>query len=324
MRWYCVGFLLTLSLCVVAPPFLGDSAAKAQQAEGEIHMLAVGVCPPYRKHIPVDVCRHSVKHMTKNVLGNLNIKEDNIKVLLDADSTGNNFLQTLSDYKETLTKNDQLIVYLLLHGDAFHVWSEYYRPTGIVAEVSQTFVPPNEDILVFWTREEPSVPALALAQKDWLTAADVAEALDAVDAEVALILDSCSSGLFFQKLAEKALKVDNIDFVLTSSGPQQVSNFDPAVQISLFARELGNAISLPYVRNLGQAVEHARMTTVLHATAQCTDLLVTPEVFKVMFPALPVPTVRTSDGKVTPALWSCVQVPNVVDLTGKVSGLTIE
>lgn len=297
---------------------------QAQAADGDIHLLAIGVCPPYRKHIPVDVCRRSIRHITKNVMGNLEIRQENIKVLLDEESTGRNFLQTLAAYKENLSGNDRLIVYMLLHGDAFHLWADHYRSNAVVSEVNQTFVQPDEDILVFWTRNEPTVPALALAQKDWLTATEVADALDAVDAEVALLLDSCSSGLFFRKMADRALKVDNLDFIMTSAGPQQGANFDAGFQMSLFARELGDAISLPDVRNFGQAVEHARMTTVLHATAQCTDLLMTPEEFKVTYPALPVPAERTSDGQVSPALWSCVQVPTFVDLSGKVSDLTIK
>lgn len=304
----------------------GTGHAQTQGAsaeEGALHLLAVGVCPPYRKHIPVEVCRNSVNTIAKNVKENLKIEPDNIKVLLDEQTTGKNFLATLDNYKKTLKANDRLIVYMLLHGDAFHLWADSYDHAGVVGQVNETFVPPNEDILVFWTQEEPTVPALALAEKDWLTAAEVASELDAIEAQVALILDSCSSGLFFQRMADKALEVDNIDFMLTSAGAEQVSNFDTAVRISLFARELGDAINLPYVRNLGQAIEHARMTTVLHATAQCTDLLVKADQFKIMFPKLPIPSVQTADGKVTPALWSCAQVPSVVDLKGKVSALQI-
>lgn len=317
-----MGALLALLICAIADPTAAQSVSGPSE-EGELHFLAVGVCPPYRKLIPVEVCRKSVDRVVTNIKENLSIDPDNITILLDEKSTGPNFLATMEDYRKKLSSNDRLMVYLLLHGDAFDLWQSYYKPTGAVEQINRGFVRPEEDIMVFWTRNEPSVPALALAEKHWLTASEIAQALDSLDAQVGLILDSCSSGLYFQRLTDRALGADNIDFVLTSAGTEQFSNFDPDVHISLFAREFGAAIDLPYVRTLGQAIEHARMTTVLHAAAQCTDFLIDGDAFRLLFPHLPVPNVQTSDGKVTPAQWACVQVPNVVDLSGKVSALQI-
>ncbi|MBC6416933.1 MAG: hypothetical protein GDA47_03870, partial [Rhodospirillales bacterium] len=130
-----------------------------REAAGDVHLLAVAVCPPYRTSIPVEVCRKSARAITENLDGRMGIESQNIKTLLDEDSTAGNFLVTLEHYAERLQPNDRLIVYLLLHGDPFHLWANYYQPQGIVAELNKSFLDPQEDILVFWTEQEPTIPA---------------------------------------------------------------------------------------------------------------------------------------------------------------------
>lgn len=292
--------------------------------DGQTYLLAVGICPPYRAEIPVSTCRNSVKQVADNLTDNIDLRPENIKTLTDENSTGQNFLSTLHDYKNSLSENDRLLVYMLLHGDPYYEWEGFYDPQGAVGSASAAFVPPSEDVLVFWTKEQPTVPALALAQSDWLTASEVAKALDDIDAKVGLFLDSCSSGLFFRGMMNRAVTVNNIDFVMTSSGDNQVSNFDLAQSSSLFSREFSNALNLPGVQTLGAALQHARVTTVLHASAQCTTFVLPTAVYEEMYPDLPVPEPQTRDGQVTMPLWSCAQVPSIVDLTGEVSSIPIK
>jgi len=313
------GCLLSLALSAGGAQSSGAQEISGREAAGDVHLLAVAVCPPYRSSIPVEVCRNSARAITENLDGRMGIESQNIETLVDEDSTAGNFLATLEHYAERLQPNDRLIVYLLLHGDPFHLWANYYQPQGIVAELNKSFLDPQEDILVFWTEREPTVPALAIAQQQWLTASKVSAALGAIDADVALMLDSCSSSLFFQTLTRAIMAGGHIDYILTTAGSQQTAGMDQANTITLFAREFGNSIDLPYVTNFGQAVDRARMTTAMHAMAGCADAVLDADSFRQLYPQIPVPSVRTHKGEVAVPLWSCAQVPSVVDLSGKLS-----
>lgn len=323
MVWLAKGVTFALFVLGLAMTSQNSALAKGDD-KGELHLLVVSVCPPYREQIPVEVCRNSAKQVAESFKDNLPIEAKNIITLTDEAATGAHFMQTLDRLRSVTTASDRVIIYLQLHGDAFHVWAKYYQPNPVVQSINENFVKPNEDVLVFWTKDEPSVPAIAIAQRDWLTAGELIEAMDAVDAKVSLILDSCSSGLFFRALTQKALATDNIDYILTSAGAEQSSNFDASLRVSLFARELSESIALPTVRTFGEAVEQARITTVLNATAYCSKAIVSPNDYRMMFPLLTIPSAKTADGKVAPPLWFCAQVPSVVDLSGVTSAIAVQ
>lgn len=309
-------------LALALSPAAGPAAAQASNGTeaGKTYLLAIGVCPPYRKTIPVEVCRNAVKAIVDNVPHALGIAKENVISLTDEQSTGRNVLATLDKLSRKVTENDRLILYIILHGDAFYQWADSYRPSDVVKSINEAYFEPTEDIMVFWTQDEPTVPALALAQKDWMTVADFGAALDKIPGRVALILDSCSSGLFFSSFHEHAKGEPKIDYILTSSGPEQASNFDEAISIPLFASQLRDSLNMPTNDTFGEAVEQARMTTVLHATGLCMLQTFPADAYPLLFPTHPTPSARTHDGEVTPPLWYCAQVPTVVDYSGEMSG----
>lgn len=316
--------MMALAWAVACSAFALGAHAQTVAGTGSLHVLAIGVCPPYRTHIPVEVCRNSTSSITQAFETHVGVSKDNITTLIDENSTGRNFLKTLDDYKNTLTSDDRLLVYLLMHGDAFSDWANYYNATGWVSAVSAPLREENDDVLVFWTKDEPTVPALALAEKDWLSASEIATALESVKAKVSVILESCSSGLFFAGLSKHALPKPNVDFVVTSSGPNQVSNFDPSLKVSLFTREFTTATQVPTVTTFGQAIEQARVTTTIHASAQCASASIGARSYSGRYPDLPRPPAASGDDPVVVPLWSCAQVPNHIDLSGETSSLKLQ
>lgn len=91
----------------------------------------------------------------------------------------------------------------------------------------------------------------------------------------------------------------------------------------MFARELSESIDLPSVHTFGEAVERARITTVLNATAKCSKTIIEPDEFRLIFPHLAVPAERTPGGQVALPLWFCAQVPSVIDLSGETSAIAV-
>lgn len=293
------------------------SDVRSAYADGKTVLLAVSVCPPYRDHIPTQVCRNAAEAIAGKLAPALGIAADDVTILVDADSTARNVLKTLEHYSATLTADDRLLFYLNLHGDAFYLWADAYRLTGQIKRIDEEYFSPREDVLVFWTAEEPAVPALALAQKDWLTVADLAAALGRISAKVGLILDSCSSNLWFASMKARVDDVGSIDFVATSSGSEQVSNFDASLQIPLFTQQLTAALHLPTALTFGQAVEQARVATVLDATALCATAAMPQAQYMALY-SRPSPPAGPG-GLVTPPLWYCAQVPIAIDFSGELS-----
>lgn len=289
--------------------------------EGTTHLIAIGVCPRYRKHIPVEICRTAVNRVTSKLPPALGIAKGNVTSLVDEATSASNVLATRESIGAKLGASDRLVVYLVLHGDAFHLWADFSPSARApeIAAVNRSYFAGNEDLMVFWTKEEPTVPALALAEGDWMTVNDFAAALRKLPGHVALILDSCSSNLFFSSVHGALGEGSNIDFVLTSAGASQVSNFDSARTIPLLTGELLDALDLPSVRRFGEAVATAQRTTMLHATATCSLETLKASEFGALFAPLPVPAERTHDDMVSPPLWYCAQVPGVVDISGAMS-----
>jgi len=312
------GLSLAMSLAATSP-----AHSASESGPGKTYLLAVGVCPPYRQDFPSAVCKTAVDAVVANFSDALGIGKTDIVALTDKDATGAGLLAALADLRTRLTAADRLIVYLNAHGDTFGLWSGYYGAGGAIGEINARFYDPDEYVLVFWTKDEPTVPALALAQKDWLTVEEVVDAIDALPARVALILDSCSSGRAFSSMHLNVKESPRIDFVLASSGYEQISNINLARTMPLFTEQLVNALNLPMVGEFGQAVAHARMTTVLQAAALCSTMIIPVATFAQMFPGVPVPAEATHDKMVSPPMWLCVQVPSVADFSGKMSALPL-
>ena len=314
---------LLIACLAVATGLAVAAPLSAASGAGKTYLLAVGICPPYRHDIPVDACKTAIDAIVDNLGDALDIAKANIVTLADDKATGPGFLAALADFGARLTSNDRLILYLIAHGDMFGQWANYYGAGGAIGEVGDRFYRPDDYVLVFWTKDEPRVPALALAEKDWLTVDEVIDAVDALPAKVALILESCSSGRAFTGFHIGSRQSERIDFVLASTGAGQISNLNPGRSMPLFTEEFANALDLPTVDTLGEAVAHAQVTTVLRATALCSTITVPTAIFAQIFPGVPVPAEVTHDGLVSPPLWLCSQVPSVADFSGEMSAMPL-
>jgi hypothetical protein len=299
-----------------------DTSA-AETTTGKTYLLAIGICPPYRHTIPVVVCKNAVDAVVKEFGEALNIEKNDIIALVDEKATGPGFLAAIADLGKRLTPDDRLVLYLLAHGDTFGVWADYYGAPGPIAQINQSFHDPEDYLLVFWTKDEPTVPALSLAQKEWLEVDEVVDAIETLPSKVAVILESCSSGKIFGGFHLSAQKSERIDYMLVSAGAEQISNLNDGKTMPLFTQSLTNALDLPLVDTLGEAVSHARVITTLHSTAQCATMTMPQNIFPLVFPGVTVPNEVTHDGMVSPPLWMCAQVPSVADFSGDMSATTL-
>jgi hypothetical protein len=311
--------LLAIAIALCAAP----DAPRAAEGDGEVHLLAIGICPPYRRGISVEVCSNTVEELAVAAKGAGLVTAERTTLLTDEEATGPNVLATLSALSERLDRDDRLLLYVVAHGGTFGDWAAAYENDRLdLSRVTAGIVDPEDYVMAFWTREEPRVPALAIAERAWLTASTFLENIAQVPARVSLVLDSCDSGHAFEFFKREHDEAGRIDFLATSSMSVQLSNIDG--EHSLFGGELARAIGHPRARSLGEAFAHAATATVLKASAMCGSLRVHVDQWPRLFPDRPPPAARNADGFVSVPRWACTQVPTIVDTTGETSALPLD
>ena len=296
---------------LIPPPYQGR----------EEHLLAVGVVR-LRQDFPSAVCKTAVDAVVANFSDALGIGKTDIVALTDKDATGAGFLAALADLRTRLTAADRLIVYNA-HGDTFGLWSGYYGASGAIGEINARFYDPDEYILVFWTKDEPTVPALALAQKDWLTVEEVVDAIDALPAKVALILNSWFERPRLQQHASRCegVPVDRLRACL--GGLRADLQHQPRAHHAALHRAAGQRSQSADGQRVRPGGRACAQTTVLQAAALCSTMIIPVATFAQMFPGVPVPAEATHDKMVSPPMWLCVQVPSVADFSGKMSAVPL-
>lgn len=312
-------WLFAIALAISAAP----DASRAAEDAREVHLLAIGICPPYRQAIPVELCTDTVEGLAAAARRSGLVTAERTTLLVEDDASGPNVLDTLASLSERLDDNDRLILYVVAHGGTFGAWAAAYENNRLdLSRVRARLVDPKDYVMAFWTREEPRVPELAIAENAWLTARTFLHAVAQVPARVSLVLDSCDSGHVFEFFKREHDDIGEIDFLATSSTSLQLSNTDGGR--SLFGGELAKALGHPQARTFGEAFAHAATATVLKASAMCASLRIHTDQWPRLFPNRPAPAARNADGFVSVPRWACTQIPTIVDATGETSALLLE
>ena len=234
---------------------LGLSDLNADAPQGDIYLLAVGACPPYRHDIPLSVCTSAVDAIADGLKDALGISADRITKLTDASASGWSVLKAIDVLAKESGPNDRLIFYMNGHGGTFSEWAQFAYEPGDIREIDGTVDKPQDFILAFWTPEEPAIPALTVAENRWLSVGTLVEALEQFSGRIGLILDSCSSNKAFAQFHVLTDRSEKIDYFLASAGSHQVSSINFAHTMPIFTEALVNALDVPNTMTFGEAVE---------------------------------------------------------------------
>ena len=220
-------FCLAASFAIALLP--GGAAATDTVTGKTNHLMAIGICPPW-KSVDTGACDRSVGAMTTALTARLGIQQSNVTSLVNAAAT-NAGLQAAFAELGALGPNDRLIIYANLHSGAIDPAAE---------------AGPDNDVFVLWTQDRPAAVPFAIAEGDWIMASDFAGWVHALAAgEVILILDACESGavspLFIH--AHPQNDEDRPEAVIVSASADQFANFTADQSIALFTQQLAQTIA---------------------------------------------------------------------------------
>lgn len=276
--------IVTMALAVLGP-------APAAGAEIErTHLLAIGICPPWKPQSP-DICVRGVDSMVSALSARLNLTDADVTRVVNADATTAGLTQAFAGLSH-LGPSDRLIIFANLHAGSLDI------NAPATAE---------SDVFVLWTQEKPAVMAFAVAQGDWIHASDFAAMVHAVPAgEIIFILDACESGavdpLFIE--AHSGNDAARPEAVVTSARANQFSNFSADGSTALFTGILAEAIATAGP-DLGAAVALAAERTPAAAVPVCKGLA---DVFE----------------KMGVSQEACVQQPLAMDPAGLLSSVRFD
>lgn len=220
------------------------------------HIVAIGVCPPW-KNQPASICTKGVVEVTKTLSERLDIPTDNQHILLNEAATTQGVVTLANTLRHKMGPTDRLIIYANLHAGA----ADPSQPAG-----------PENDIFVFWSEKEPPATAFALAEQVWMQARDFASLILGLPAtEIIVFLDACesdaASSLLLHSHPDHA--PSQLTAVVTSASASQAALFAADQSQALFTQQLNLSLTKS-AGSLADAVTLAAKSTQSAATAICS------------------------------------------------------
>lgn len=227
--------------------FLGLGAGSAQAAT---HLISIGICPPW-KGMATTICSSSVDAMSTALAQRLSIPADNRHALLNEEATVaglHSFLDGLPDFGA----DDRVVLYALMHNGS-----------GVKGSAATA----ADDVMVFWSEDDPKITEFALAQGKWMKATDFAAAIHALGmGELVGVFDACESAALAHDVLHNAPENHNLRVATVASALSgQIANMNADLTAPLFSSELVPAFTrrdTPLVTLLQSVIENVAQDAV--------------------------------------------------------------
>ena len=208
-----------LLLCL-SGPVRGETA----EADISTHLIAIAICPPDHALISPEACHNTTDRLASSMSAAMNIPTQNIRVFVDEDAAGPNVLQAISDYSATVGPQDEILMYVTGHGAPYADWVNAWVQDAGMREMMAELRPRGEYLLQFWTETPDTVPGLAVVNESLMPVTRLLDAFGDFEGRLALIVESCSSGLLLENPDYLAQRYPFLDHLPVTSGPDQGSN----------------------------------------------------------------------------------------------------
>lgn len=256
------GFVAKLAL------LLAGSLAGAGSAQADDHILAIGACPGWAG-VPPAVCETAVTEMTRALATRYEVPKTNVHTLLNAQATVAGFVNFLNTLPP-IGADDRVFLYIVMHNGSGH---------------ENRAASDNDDILIFWSDEDPRIIEFALAEGKWLRARDFADAIGQVGmGTLVALLEDCQSGaLGLEILHETTPKTAHVA-TIASAKAGQYANLTMDYKQPLFSSLLISAMDGPgaplsdlLATVAGQVTDKSGPICVAHNVQPSTGSGFTPE-----------------------------------------------
>ena len=257
--------ILAGALAYLAVVFLATAAAASDR---RTHLLAVGICPPWKTGGQTSpACANNVAAIKKAIGPALGVNDADAHTLLDAEATYSGLDGALDRIATRAGPSDRVVLYFSVHGGALHQVADYRSEL----QHSGTFEPIHDTgVLMLWTLEQPFTTVSALEAKQWISGSDLARMIDRIEAaKLIILLDSCNAAIEFDAFASLDTATEKQRRAIVASARSwQFANFDRSGSMALFTSNLAPAISAA-ASSFAEAIEAAADKTRADAKTLC-------------------------------------------------------
>ncbi len=235
MRMASFVTIVIFYLCLLASPVSSAS-------EDDTFVFAVSACPPWKTKLLEDhakniayACQNNVEVFTTAIKEALDVPPENIFIHVDEQATYSRVEKGLKELADKVPENARVIMLFSFHGNLTDITD--------TEESGQ-----KDEVLVLWTEEKPFTILSAITLKQWITARDLRQMIDAVRAEEIIIaVDACHSGQAVPDILKKHGRDSDWqgrEAVMASSRGDQFSYFTVDGSYGVFTLSLTDSIRM--------------------------------------------------------------------------------
>lgn len=247
------------------------TSAIAETATKTTHLLAVGVCPPWKKAHGnpeltakwAESCRNDVNNLTDAFRKTLPIKSQNVTTLIDKKATYDAVTSNFKRLAEKAQPDDRVIIYLNTHGG--HIQATYKG------------YPVKDEVFAFYSEKEPRNFQEATVDGPWITARALRDMIDAIKArEIVVVIESCHSGSSYDDFrydlgGRYGDGWKGREAIIFSAGGDQIANFVKSNDKALFTTTFAKVLAGQKHETLGDAFQAARIETHRDIRKRCLN-----------------------------------------------------
>ncbi len=245
--------LLMVLLALLSWPERGG-AVDTCLPPADIHVLAIGVCPPWQPE-PGN-CAENVSLFVDTLVDFMQVPRVNVHTVLCAQATLEGVRRGFDRLRETSTGESGVIVYFNGHG--------VILPVGRDGRL-------HEEVFCLWSEEYPFAGIYAVMAGIWMRAGEFAELLNSVPARAkVMIADTCHAGEIWDELPEQTKIEYGLEGAALLAAARAGGYALSGPKHTIFTQSLCKAMR-GGAKNLRQAFEIAQPETTALSRPLCTS-----------------------------------------------------
>lgn len=223
----------------------------------DIYILAIGSCPPWQSI--KNVCRNDVNLFVSTAVNIMDIPIENIKTIIDSESTYDGVVDGFDWLKEKSTSDSAVIVYYNGHGALL--------PNNTSGRKNN-----KDEVFILWSEKFPFAGLYAVMANIWMTDKEFSSLLGMVPGRAKVVIaDTCHAGESDQDLSTKGKHIDyglKDSALLAAAEAGELAYVDR--DFGLFTLELTEAMYDS--ANLKNAFLKARQNTLIQSKYICREI----------------------------------------------------
>lgn len=211
-------------------------------AQAESHLIAVAACPnwkggatPEQSEKMIAMCSADANNLASALQEKAGVKAENTHLLLQQDATPQMLDEKMQALAGQVGSDDLVYFYFALHGGVIdHTYKGY---------------PVTDEVLAFYTEDQPADYSAAVAQGIWLGARDLRDRVSDfarnTDTDVIVLMEACHAGVSysdFRHNPELHLDDDGKLAVIFSAREEEISHFNEDFSGGRFTTDFSQAL----------------------------------------------------------------------------------